>query len=142
MADDRIREMITLLDAEVAAADRAKLRITECDAPQCVLIRGNRAGLVQAAQALLRAALEPIDSAKGCSKPVALGDGFEQLRYDPEMDRVIVGIQRTQTWPEPAGTPHRDARWRGRAALLGCGIVACILLAVFVAGLVTIFRSL
>ena len=143
MNDDHIRQVIVTLDAEIADAGDARVHFEQVKPPYCILATANRAGLLRLARTSLLAALEPMIADDCRSRPMHDPD-LVQVR-EGKSDRFLGFIERMEAWPEPVELiqeRRRKAYRQDRFALLGCGVVACVLLTVFMAGLIAIWKAI
>jgi hypothetical protein len=136
MDENRIRQIIETLETSTEPGN-GKSRLASCSPPNTLFLTANQTGLLKLACTLLHAALEPILSGECRSMPVEVTDDHEQVREDTS-DQLLVFVQRMETWPEPA--IKKQSRWINRVALFGCGIVAFVLLFVFIIGGIAIWK--
>jgi hypothetical protein len=143
MNDQRIQEIIKTIEEEEAEGE-ARSRFFRGSPPEGVFLTANRAALLKLASTFLRAAQEPIREDDCRSKPVELDSDLHQCR-ESKSDQWLGFVQRMETWPEPkeAIAERRRRAWRqDRVALLGCGIVAFVLLNILAVGVVAIWKML
>jgi hypothetical protein len=140
MDDDRIRQIIEALETSTESGN-GKSRLAPCKPANIVFLTANRTGLLRLACTLLHAAVEPILSDDCRSRPVEVTDDFEQIREGPS-DQSLKFVQRMETWPEPVEAIKKRSRknWRrDRVALFGCGLVAFVLVFIFISGVIAIW---
>ena len=141
MDEERIHRIIEMIEGDIGAAE-GKSRIVPLDAPRLVSLTANQTGLLRLVCTLLRATTEPILPDDCRSRAIEIGSTHLHQVGEDQSDLAVVFVQRMETWPEPTEIKNRrcKSRMRDRVVLWGCGLVAFILIAIFTAGVATIWR--
>jgi hypothetical protein len=139
--DEALRQVVEMLEIHSGSGE-GKSRLAVIGPPWHLFLTANRQALIKLACTLLRAAEAPILDKDSRSETVEIDSQIDQVDGDSS-DRCLKFVQRMETWPEPPeaiAKRERRARWLDGAGLLGCGIVAFVVLAVFMAGLIAIWK--
>jgi hypothetical protein len=140
MDDIQISHFIKSLDDEIESHE-PRSRICSGKPPICDFVTANRAGCLAFARAFLKAAIEPILDDKNKSKPISLEQWdieMQSLEIDSQNGRLFGWVERCESWPEQnlKGGLDIKPRLRDRLALLGCGIVVTVSIALIGGGIV------